>query len=297
MASIADTVRAQALVPVGSSSEAVPALEPLPTSSTALVTTEAPQRGFWASWFDKTPPTPVDPNIVEANRAFAQSALLLETLKDVHRRLPNNSYLLQLAPHRWEELFTPYDAARASAIAILAGLKTRLDTAALAGATAALSAPSRARFAEAVTNIQSADAECSSLRTAAQTRHAEAKDEAERATRAAAEVEKKRATFRDDLKDISGARRASIEDRLAKLALIGYRFAVYAFDDPAKPATGDCAALAPLAVLPTLADKQRLVFNKLDPYGRLPHADARPISSGAEVEDIVDALMGRGPSD
>jgi predicted flap endonuclease-1-like 5' DNA nuclease len=176
-------------------------------------------------------------------------------------------------------------------------LKTRLDTAALAGATAALSAPSRARFDQAVTNLRSADAECSSLRTAAQTRHVEAKDEAERAAQVASEAEQKRATFRDDLKQISGARRASIEERLAKLWGVGYVFAYYAYNDPARPATANYGALPPLAVLPTLADKGRLAFGRNDGYNRVSAAGARVITSGGELEELVDAFMGRDPTD
>ncbi len=284
-------------VPVASPFDAVPGLDPLPQTSTttAVVVAEPPpRRGFWSSLFTPTPSHPKDPNIDEANRAVAQSERLRWTLSRVHELLPNNARILEQAPHQWEQLFTQYDAARASTIAMLSGLKTRLDTAAAAGATAALSAPSRARFEAAAINVRSADAECASLRSAAQLRHAEALEESERAAQAAAVIEQKRATFREDLKHINGARRASIEERLEKLSKAGYGFAFYAFDDPARPGTAEVTILAPMAVIPTLADKQRVVFNKVDQFWRIAHEGSRVISSGAELEDIVDEYMGRG---
>ncbi len=277
----------------------IPALAPLAQSTgTAVVVTDAVKPRFGMAWLARTPKVPPDPHMAEANGVHSQSTKLHEALASVHRALPYDASILQLAPQRWEQIFTSYDASRASAIALLSGLKVRLDAAAQTGATAALTTRSRARFEEAANNIRAADAECASLRGSAQARHAQASEAAAIAARVAAEkvaqAEVAMTQFEEDLANLSGPRRADLEGRINKLWLVNYRFG-YPFTEEQMQGTNHFTmGIVPGEVLPALASKKALVFGRADAYSRLYTAQVQPIESVAALEKVVALYAGKG---
>ncbi len=271
--------------------DALPSLKPLPQQQTGTnVVAAAPPKRGWLSFGMRRAPR--DPDIAQAYSVTSQVAQLKSTLTSLHDTLASNTNICRRAPHHWQELVTPYNVARASAIAMLNGLAARLDLAAQQGATAALSQPSRALFESAVNDIRVADVEFASLEATCETRHAEALAEADRDAQAKARVAAASIVNTEELKDLGGERRASVEDRISKLRRAGYGFARFPIKDSRNPPKADTSILDSDSVIPALALNGSLVFGKTWSGGVL--ADGmRAVSSVGDLVEIVDTLMGR----
>jgi hypothetical protein len=237
---------------------------------------------------------------VDADRAAQFANNMRTALTDLHSHLTNDAWLLTQAPNHAIQLFKDYDAAKASALAALACVKKRIDAALAAGAAAAVSCPTRTRYAEVAATIDGMEAEREALGPAAEARHSEvlaAADKAEQARRAA---ESAASAARDDLKNLYGARRDSLVERMAQLTNIDtLGFARHPYAHPENPSNPVVTLIAAQAVIPSLVLYGKVYFGTraAKNYDYITADSAKPITTLAQLEDLVDALMGKPPTD
>ena len=288
----------------------IPELAPVPRSaSQALVAVEQRPASPWWKFWDSRPagPKPTDePYWPDATRAAAALLGLRNQLNYIHANLTNDTWL---GGYRQAgDPFMPADALRASVVASLAGLKHRLDEGAAAGAAAALSGHSRAEFLRITTELRAMDAERRPLEKTAADRHAQLKEAAERLAKEQADAADRLANERAaaeratrektaELQALTPDERDRLMTRIDQVRALGFAFARYAHTSPEWKQDADHDAFPTNMVLPQLTLRGSVDFNALWPNTNyLKFEGWKRITSRAELEDVLDSVLGRDPA-
>lgn len=267
----------------------VPPLE-LPSGDTEVVQTPSAKPRWWRS----TPAVPPDEFAPDATRANQFVSGMRNALTVIQTNLANDAWVVGHAPEHVGQIYKDYDVAKASALAALANVKSRIDSALAAGAAAAVTTPTRPRYAEIAAGVVALEAERDAFGQIVESRHTEVlatRDKAEREKQEAARVAQK---VRDDLKELYGARRDSLVSRIHRLTdKTGFAFACNPYPNNGNK---DYVLLAHEAVIPSLVLNASICFGKHN-GSYIPADGAKLIGNLAELEDLVDSLMGKPQTD
>ncbi len=101
----------------------------------------------------------------------------------------------------------------------------------------------------------------------------------------------------EELKALHGEERDRLTARIGQAFDAGYGFARYCHTAPGWKANADHDALPANAVIPTLAMNGSVDFNQRFPGNNyLRFENWRRITSRAELEDLLDTILGRDPT-
>ncbi|MEZ0314815.1 MAG: hypothetical protein ACAI38_23845, partial [Myxococcota bacterium] len=288
----------------------IPELEPLPESaSRALAPVNAQQTApWWKVWSSNaaTPKATDEPYWPDVLRACGQLNSLRNQLTYVHANLNNAAWLVTLP--QASDVFTAPDVLRASLVASLSGRKHRLDVAAASGATATTFGHSRREFTRIVVELRAMDAERRPLEKTASERHASIKAAADKSAREAEEAAHKSAREAEELahaatrkleeiRGLSPDERDKLVERIEAVSALGFGFARCCHTAPGWKENADHEALPANMVIPTLGLRGAVDFNARFPNNTvyLQFGGWKRLTSRAELEDVLDTILGRGP--